>query len=498
MKHGLLSAGCCLLTALCLTLAAAPTLLFPLALLALAPLVAHDRRRGWVRFAMGWGAGLLTQAFSYYWIYYTVRDFGGQSVFISGLGAFAFWLFQGLDLGLWLLLYPWFAQRLYRGDNPRLRALIYAVCAAAWWLLLQRWVFPYVFPWSFGSLLNGWAPLMKAAALWSVFGLGFWMVMCQVLFVKAVTKSWDRPLTGAALAALVLPLLLGAGFHQRVETDTWRVGVVQPNLIPWAKRGRVSVEERVRAHLQPTLSFKHRNVDLVVWPETAMSFVLARSERYQAQLRFLAKQLKAPIVTGAVGRLENRKVTNEIWMITPDDAPPQMYRKQNLVLFSERLPWILSWAKFFDPALGGFSAGTEDRTFTWRERSFIPMVCFEALLSDYVRRFEGHAILNLTNDAWFGETKASALHLMMIQARTTELGVPLIRSTNSGISCWVDRDGRIHDPSPLYEARADIYEVQMPRTISRKWLWLGDVLVAVFAVGTLLFARFREQRNNAG
>ncbi len=490
MKHLYIGAACCLATAAMLAAAAAPTQWTPLAFIALLPLISRDRDRARTRFLFGWASGFLTQCFSYYWIFYTIRDFQGAPPWLAALGAFAFLAYQGLDLALWLCFYPAAARRLSKPDQPHSRALAEAVCAAVGLFALQRWLFPAIFPWHYGNLLNGAPLLMKAGALWGVHGLSFWLVFLQVWL-------WKLPLRGAgrhaAWATLGLAaVVLGAGIlcHRTPQTDVWRVGVVQPNMIPWAKRGRIPVEDRVRAHLEPTLSFKERGVDLVVWPETAMSFVMTRSDHYQRQLRYLAKELNAPIVTGTLGFEEPRRFFNEIWMITPDDQPAQVYRKQKLVLFSERLPWILSWIKRFDSALGGFTAGTGTPVFEWRERRFIPMVCFEALLSDYVRRYEGHAILNLTNDAWFGETKASALHLMMIQARTTERGIPLIRATNSGISCWINSDGTVHQPSPLYTAQADIYEVPIPRTPSANLLWLGDLLIAATCLTACLWLRF--------
>lgn len=472
-----------------LTAAAAPTHWAPLAFFALLPLISRARERARTRFLLGWASGFTTQCFSFYWIFYTIRDFQGAPPWLAALGAFAFLAYQGLDLALWLCFYPAAARRLCRQTGPLARALAEAVCAAAGLLVLQRWFFPAIFPWHYGNLLNGSTLLMRAGALWGVYGLGFWLVLSQVLLWQLPPRGQTQRAGWAAITLTTVALCAGILCHRNPPTDVWRVGVVQPNLIPWAKRGRVPVEERVRAHLEPTLSFKQRGVDLVVWPETAMSFVMSRNEYYQQQLRYLAKELNAPIVTGTLGFEKPRRFFNEIWMITPDDQPPQTYRKQALVLFSEHLPWFLSWLKNFDSALGGFTAGEGTPVFEWRERRFIPMVCFEALLSDHVRRFEGHAILNLTNDAWFGETKASALHLMMIQGRTTEHGIPLIRATNSGISCWIDSAGRIHEPSPLYQTRADIYEVPIPRNPGRNLLWIGDLLVAIGCIAACLWLR---------
>lgn len=448
-----------LLTAVLMNAAFEPLEWAWLALVAMMPLLALSERRPWTRFLAGWLAGFGMQALGYFWIFFTIRDFGGLSSSVSLGGGLLFWAYQGLDVAVWLLVGPVLA----RGLPWWQRGLV----MAATWALLQTVLFPYIFPWSYGAAFaNAWG-LGTAAAWWTMSGLSFLAILVQALAVYGAQTGRHVRQWGAGVV-LVLALWLAGNLalhHQ--PTDTWRVAVVQPNLIPWAKRGRPDRGSLFQAHYLPTAELVGQDLDLVVWPETALPFHLAHYEDYQATLQRLADQLQCGLIVGTIDSLPgaNGGITNAVWLFTPGGNEPQRYHKEKLVLFSERLPFILRWAKAFDPALGGFAAGTDNRAFSYRDRKLVPLVCFEALFPNYVMARPGHILVNLTNDAWFGKTKASWLHLQHIRLRSVETGAPLVRATNSGISCWVDRRGRVRDAGPLYEAGRFIYEVPVPRDV---------------------------------
>lgn len=410
---------------------------------------------GWRRFFFGWLTGFLIQVFGYGWIFFTIRDFGGLNSGISLLGGLLFWLFQGLDVGLWLGLGP----KLFQGRS----FLVRAFGMAAFWLFIQAFLFPYIFPANYGAALAGIPIFGMGAALWSGKGMTFWIVAFQTLL--GMPGDMERRQRGWLALAVMGMSVLGVLVPRGGETDIMRIGVVQPNLIPWAKRGNLSPREIVQAHEKPTRLWTGGQVDMVVWPETAVPFDLRLEGAYQRHLQDLAAALNAPLVTGVVGIYGPNRYGNEIWLIPPDGSDPQIYQKEKLVLFSETLPWIFSWAKYFDEALGGFEVGTRNKPFVWRDREWVPLVCFEALFPRYVRKRSGQVLLNVTNDAWFGETKASSLHLQHIRHRAVESGAPLIRATNSGISCFVDAKGEVQGATALYGPDAVIYEVPVPKNI---------------------------------
>lgn len=432
------------------------------------PLLHLTEAKTWQRFFWGWLGGLLIQAFGYLWIFYTIRDFGGLPASLSAIGALLFWLYQGLDVAIWLCIGPLLFRKW---------PFVFKVLGmAGLWFLLQGVLYPYIFPANHGAALAGNAVFGMGAAFWSGKGLTFLIIAFQTfLALPGDAKLWVR-ITGAAFM-LVCPLL-GHLVPRDQEHETLSIGVVQPNLIPWAKRGHLTSRKILDAHEKPTRDWIGQPIDLVVWPETAIPFDLRQSDSYQEYFVELAQQLGAPLVTGAVGVFAENDYANEVWMFSPQGGQPAIYQKEQLVLFSETLPWLLSWARFFDPALGGFRKGTANQSFSHRDQKWVPLVCFEALFPRLVRKYQGNLLLNLTNDAWFGETKASALHLQHIRNRSVEAGVPLIRATNSGISCWVDAKGEIHQATPLYEPHAVIFKVPTPTAIPVRMDGVGEGIVA--------------------
>ncbi len=467
-----------LVAALLLNLASAPVSLGFLGLFAFVPLIWLQDRPAKQRFLLGWLTGFALQAVGYYWVFYIIRDFGGLTPGLSVLGALLMWLFQGLDLALWLWLYPLLVGR----ERPVLRAAV----AAALWYLLQAQLFPYVFPWVYGALFVDPAWLGAGAGLWSDKGLSFLAILFQALLLWAwpQRKSWRFGFAGLPLALI----LLGGLFAPTQTTRTWRVGVVQPSIIPLAKRDQLGPEEIFMKHFNGSASFVSAKLDLIVWPETAVNFPLNASEYYQNKIRELADVSGAAVVTGAIERDSDGRYFNSVFLYAPGVTEPQVYRKQLLVPFSETIPWILSWSSYFVPGLGGLSPGDRQEVLSYKDTRFVPLVCYEALYSDYVAKFHGQAIINVTNDAWFGISKASSQHLQQIRLRTVENHIPLIRATNSGISCWVDTQGRVHQPTKVYQADAPIFEVPVPVEMPQRVALYTAKLVLAVAIGLILVA----------
>ncbi len=475
-------------TGLLLNLQFAPFYQGYLALVALAPLFLRFEDSWKVRFLTGWAAGFVMQAIAYYWIFFTIRDFAAQSAAISLGGGVLFWLYQGLDIAVWLTIAPLLA----RDGHPLLRAFL----AAGLWFWLQTTFFPYIFPWQYGGAFAALPPLSGAASFWSAYGLGFLAVWFQgnaVLYLRHSLPAWK---IGCALLGPLALLFAGSSVRQETEKETWRVAVIQPNLIPWAKRGQLGVDDLFNIHYQLTQKVIPDKPNLILWPESALAFNLSKYAGFQKRLQALADETGAGVVTGTLRIPDPQTYYNEIWLFAPGGGEPQIYQKEKLVLFSESLPSVLAWARHFDSALGGFRPGQKNRNFRLHGRELVPLVCFEALFPDYVRQRRGHLMVNLTNDAWFGETKASRQHLQMIQLRAVENGAPLVRATNSGISCWVDAKGRVRDAGGLYTQETHLYQVPLPREVPRGFSQVGEGLVrwgTLLALLLVYLAKLRER-----
>lgn len=190
--------------------------------------------------------------------------------------------------------------------------------------------------------------------------------------------------------------------------------------------------------------------DLVVWPEAALPPM--DEAGYQTLSRFVAAS-GVWMVLGAddaVPRPEGGYDTyNAAVLLGPDGTWREVYRKQRLVVFGEYIPFErwLPFMKWLTPIEGSFRSGPGPVTFVLTNPPvrFSPLICFEDVFARGVRRHaqpDTDFLLNLTNDGWFGESAAHWQHAVHAAFRAVENGLPLVRCTNNGLTCWVDAQGR--------------------------------------------------------
>ena len=181
----------------------------------------------------------------------------------------------------------------------------------------------------------------------------------------------------------------------------------------------------------------------------------------------------------------------------------QIYDKQHLLPFGEHIP-LADRFTFLKEAVEGMThheKGSQDVTWNSQNVRMAVGICYEAIFPEITRRQMNHdnadLLLNLTNDVWFGNTAAPYLHLMVQQARAIEMRSWLVRSTNSGISAYIDPTGRIRASSRLNSIDTLIAELAIPdvglsiyRRFGDLWLYLS----VTFACLYLAFKQFRRQK----
>ena len=142
------------------------------------------------------------------------------------------------------------------------------------------------------------------------------------------------------------------------------------------------------------------------------------------------------------------------------------YDKVYLLAFGEYMPFGDTFPGLYDafPTAGHFSAGNEVRTFPWGDERLGIMICYEDIMADFTGKLADlhpNAIINVTNDAWFGKTSEPWLHLALAVFRAVENRVELVRATNTGVSAFIDPTGRLTAATRLEGAETLIGEVPM-------------------------------------
>jgi apolipoprotein N-acyltransferase len=360
---------------------------------------------------------------------------------------------------------------LWRPGAMRVVVLALALAAAEW---LRGHVLSG-FPWNgLGYALTYPLSLMQSAGLIGIYGLALVAVLIfalpLVLWAEAPDGQGGRRAKLTALAIAILPLLAAAAYgHVRLAQNNWgavpgvRIRIVQPS-VPQREKWRPENQGQIfRDHLELSATNpagardELARITHVVWPEAAMPFLpLEHPEALAAIGRLLPKGVQ--LITGALrmelqpaDRDRPRRYFNSLLVFGEQGSLVALYDKIHLVPFGEFLPLqpVLE-AVGLRPLTrkrGRFETGVVPRPLLRIPGlpAVAPIICYEAIFPGAI--VEGAerpgAMLNVTNDGWFGNTTGPRQHLHQARVRAVEEGLPLIRAANNGISAMIDAQGRV-------------------------------------------------------
>jgi len=195
--------------------------------------------------------------------------------------------------------------------------------------------------------------------------------------------------------------------------------------------------------------------DLVIWPETAVPDDV-RSSQASYDVVYGLVSNAAPILLGSTDTLypDNAKPLyfNSAFLFNTNGAIAAVYDKQHLVAFGEYIPLRKEFPPvgWLTPIEDSFTPGTNSVVFRLERPavSFSSLICFEDTVAEIARGFVRHGarlLVNQSNDAWFDPSAMSRQHLLHSILRAVENRVPVLRSCNTGVSCCIDRFGRVYD-----------------------------------------------------
>jgi apolipoprotein N-acyltransferase len=252
-----------------------------------------------------------------------------------------------------------------------------------------------------------------------------------------------------AMAGGVVALALWSGF------GVWRLSgpppappgvtvvLVQGNIAQGHKWDRAYMLEIFRRHLDLTREGVARAGNgqvVVVWPETASPFLLDRDPEARADI---AEAAGAPALIGSLRFDAEQRPRNSLIALVGAGPPLAVYDKWHLVPFGEYQPGWVPLAGLMEPG-DGFAAGPGPRTLEVGLPPVGPLICYEAIFSGEIvdERERPDWLVNVTNDAWFGNSTGPRQHLAAARLRAVEEGLPLMRAANTGISAAFDAFGR--------------------------------------------------------
>ncbi|MDO5656904.1 MAG: apolipoprotein N-acyltransferase [Paracoccus sp. (in: a-proteobacteria)] len=458
----------------------APWGLWPVTLAALIVLIWRFAHRS-AGFGTGLAAGTGYFAVALFWIIHPFlvepERYGWMAPFALGLMA--------LGGGLFWAVPAWVAARLARpGAGARAVAFAAALLLSDW---LRGWIFTG-FPWA--QLGQVWTdtPVAQMAAFAGAIGLSALTLTAATLpSVVARGREWR----GLALAALLIGGAWVAG-AARLATPMQPdrdivLRLVQPNAdqaLKWDPDWALEFWNRL---LSESAAPALRHPDAVIWPETAVSFLLNHGGE---ALPMIGEAAGAPVILG-IQREENGRYFNSMIEIDQSGAVGQIYDKFHLVPFGEYLPHgerlaRLGIGAFAAQASFGYTPGPGPQVMSLAGLPPAqPLICYEAIFPQHLRGVtRPEWLLQITNDAWFGTYSGPYQHLAQARLRAIEAGLPMMRAANTGVSAVIDPYGRV-------TARLELGEVghidaalpaPLPPTL---WLRIGPapwVLAALLAL----------------
>lgn len=367
---------------------------------------------------------------------------------------FAIWTVPGV-VGLavaGVFIFSWPFVALARCQGGAIKRVV--VFATVWTLVLwaREWMFTG-FPWNPIANITMQIPILaNSMALWGALGLTLVIVGGTAAVVEFCRKPKLKS-TGAICAAFVAVMIVGAvaGWKNMQLAD---VGYADENVLirivqPATSQSQKATHNRDAAIAQAEdnlknlfqLAMQPGNPEIIIFPETTYPFVVMAHDK----IEFVAA-INKPVIMGAMS-IDSGGMFNSMIVTQPSGEIDKIYSKSHLVPFGEYKPMGIL------PAPVNLTPGTGPEIIEVVGFNFVPAVCYEVVFSDSLMP-QGNterlnAIVNITNDNWFGNTPGTYQHLDMVRRYAIESGLPVVRANYSGISAFVASDGEVVSALPV-------------------------------------------------
>jgi apolipoprotein N-acyltransferase len=477
-----------LLSGLLYWLAFAGMDVWPLAFVAFVPLwVAMHRQTARRATALGLVSGLTMNVCGFSWLAEMLKVFSGFPTALCLLFVVIVCAYQGGRLALLGWLYARATARGWPGS------LMFLLAFAASELL-----YPLLFPWYYAATVHQIPLLTQTGELGGPILVGLVLVganlaIAEPLLARLERRALDRHVVLGGVIGVVVAAAFGAWRiratdSRAAESPEVKIGMVQANMGLMEKRQ--DPYEGLNRHLHATTKLREQGADFVVWSETSAMRPLLETEKDRAIPREIGRLLGMPAIFGAV-------------LVKPDPDPRRRYvyfntaistdargdvngryDKEFLLAFGEYLPFGDTFPALYEasPHSGRFSAGTELTALTidlgGTKHAIAMLICYEDILPSFTNRVvaatKPELLVNMTNDAWFGDTSEPWEHLALAQLRAVEHRRYLVRSTNSGVSAVVDPVGRVIAKTSPFKEETILASVRWMKS-STVYESLGDV-----------------------
>jgi apolipoprotein N-acyltransferase len=469
-----------------------------------------------MRRVFGWAylQGFASYVVSLYWIPIPLHDFADVRMEFAILPMLLLAGVVAIDT----------AVAIWAGELVARRTRIPAVLTmpVAWTAV--EWIRTYVpagFPWN----LLGYAAyrnleLIQFAEFTGVYGVSALIVFFNAVVYTVIFRRGVYRLQTISLSVLTAMMLALVGFgawrihnlKSAPSAGSFKVAMVQGNIPQSLKWDPNFLPQSYKVYQDETVSAAKHGADLIVWPEAAAAFLFQPDDQYPAEfatdaayraaLLTLARNISKPVLFGApaLARQDGRiGFYNRAYLVSAKGEVAAHYDKIELVPFGEYVPARAILGFFVNKVVQGFGdmiPGEQQTLFDVKGAKLGILICYESIFPDLTRREvdEGADVLvNITNDAWYGESSAPYQVLAMAAMRSVETKVPMVRVANTGISALIEPSGRITNSTPLFVRTVKIVNVSW-RPVRTVYTIVGDLFAelcfVLTAIGLILAWRW--------
>jgi apolipoprotein N-acyltransferase len=460
------------------------------------------------------GLGLLTGLVSFLGILYWIKILSP----LIGLLILAFYL--ALYIALFCFLYTFCTSHI-PGLAPRsgggTHHTSYIILAPILWVSVEylRSAFASGFPWALighSQYLN--TPLIQISEFTGVYGVSFLIVLVNAVIAYAISRvrSSEFGVRRVILPITIVVIIVGACFvygklilrnaHLIPRNSELKVGIVQGN-VDLEEKWRGLQEKVLDIHIRLTEEVAKEEPELIIWSETATASCLKYDGEDLIRLSNLAKRLKTHLLIGSLDLAPEDNYYNSAFLISPQGNIAYQYNKIHLVPFGEVIPLkrqIPFLARLVERMGGwGFKSGKELTIFDMDGKRFGVLICYEGIFDNLVRKFVKKGadfIINITNDAWYERSSAPYQHFSSSIFRAVENRVPVVRVANTGVSGFIDSQGRIRKNLDIFIEGTLVDKISLKRQetfytrFGNLFAYLCLGLSGLFILGALIKKKF--------
>lgn len=418
----------------------------------------HSNRAIALRGAFLWGMAFF--CFGINWIHVSIHQFGGTPIVIS----YFFVLLLAAYLSLYPLLFTYLVQRFQVKS---------AVMFAVLWTMSEfiRATLFTGFPWLQFGYTQIDSPFAHIAPLFGVSGLTFFVLWVSATIFSLLSHLFRAPKNeplvyfNLGLLAIVVGLAINTDklqYVRKVEDKNLTITLAQGNIeqqLKWNPDHFLHTLDIYQKQIQQHLG----KSDLIVLPESSLPTLENHLQTFLQSLDNVARENKTELLIGTIYQdVNSNGVFNSIVQIGQQEQDYLVdnalrYNKSHLVPFGEYVPFeqvLRPLGSIFNLPMSAFQAGAaQQANFKVKDRPIAAAICYEIIFGELVRKNVNKNtgfLLTISNDAWFGDSLGPWQHLQMARMRALELGKPVIRGTNTGITAFIDEFGQIKAQAPQF------------------------------------------------